>query len=52
MGVNVWNLQLNVTIMSQGICMKKVVLSIEGIREKSMLIEGNLVDEYYMAKIL
>lgn len=31
---------------------EKSGFKIEGIREKSMLIDGNLVDEYYMAKIL
>ncbi len=31
---------------------EKSGFKIEGIREKSMLVEGNFVDEYYMAKIL
>lgn len=31
---------------------EKSGFQIEGIREKSMLVEGNFIDEYYMAKIL
>lgn len=31
---------------------KKVGFKIEGLKEKSLIVDGNYVDEYYMAKIL
>ena len=47
-----WSLLWNVIMKQQENYMKKVIFKVEGIRAKSMLVKGEVVDEYYMAKIL
>jgi RimJ/RimL family protein N-acetyltransferase len=51
---NITRLELTVVKNNEGAIKlyEKVGFKIEGIKEKSMIIDGNYVDEYYMGKIL
>lgn len=51
---NITRLDLTVVKNNEGAIKlyEKVGFKIEGIKEKSMIIDGNYVDEYYMGKIL